>query len=365
MATSDSLIVGVLVTNRVITKLKQGDGNSMRGYVRLVQLSKAAKVTNVTLYYFSAKDVYFSKVVKGTVMDKHGVWKRKLFPLPDVLYDRLASRDVKSLSEKIRHEFDKKGIKKINSISYFNKGDVYTNLLQKKKVSRYLPETEWFKEEKQLKSFLQRHSKVYLKAARGGRGRSVLSIERIGSDEYQFKHYRDDDLFTGNLDFKELFIFIKLFFKKRPFIMQKGIDLLKIDNSNIDFRAELQRNGKGKLSILGITARTGVKNSPITTHSSALTVEHFLEKNLYSPEEIDVLIKRFQTFLFEIYHALEEVYGPFGEIGIDFGLDTNGDIWFIEPNAKSAKVSLYKAYDEETFFQAFLNPLEYAKFICK
>ncbi|MDT8861216.1 YheC/YheD family protein [Alkalihalobacillus sp. MEB130] len=366
MATSDSIIIGVLVTNRVINKLMKGD-HSMRGYDRLVQLSRAAKVANVTLYFFSAKNVFFSKAVKGMVMDEQGVWEKKLFPLPDVLYDRLATRDTKSLSEQIRREFDRKGIKKINSISYFNKGDVYTSLLKNEKVNKYLPESKWFSDEKELITFLKRHPKVYLKAARGGRGRSVLCIESIESNGYQYKYFRDDHLFTGEAsDFHELFTFIQQFFKDRPFIMQKGINLLKIENSNIDFRAELQRNGEGNLGITGITARTGVKNSPITTHSSAYTLEQFFEKVLYyRPEEIYLIKDRFQTFLYDMYEAIEEIYGPFGEIGIDFGLDTNGDIWFIEPNAKSAKVSLYKAYDQETYFQAFLNPIEYAKFIMK
>lgn len=44
-------------------------------------------------------------------------------------------------------------------------------------------------------------------------------------------------------------------------------------------------------------------------------------------------------------------------------MDDQGDLWLIECNAKSAKVSLCKAYDEETVKKAFLNPLEYAKFI--
>ena len=64
-----------------------------------------------------------------------------------------------------------------------------------------------------------------------------------------------------------------------------------------------------------------------------------------------------------IYHSLEESYGSFGEIGIDFGIDSSDHIWFIEPNARSAKVSLMKAFDETTYHQSFLNPLEYAKYL--
>ena len=64
-----------------------------------------------------------------------------------------------------------------------------------------------------------------------------------------------------------------------------------------------------------------------------------------------------------MYSALEKIYGTFGEIGLDFGIDKKGEIWFIEPNAKSAKVSFQKAFGRRTFHQAFRNPLEFAKYL--
>ncbi|GAB7388720.1 hypothetical protein BSNK01_25580 [Bacillaceae bacterium] len=84
---------------------------------------------------------------------------------------------------------------------------------------------------------------------------------------------------------------------------------------------------------------------------------------MYSDREIQRLTQMMHEFLFSIYEAIEQVYGNFGEIGIDFGLDRDGKLWFIEPNSKSAKVSLMKAYDAQTVRRAFLNPLNYAKYL--
>ena len=50
-------------------------------------------------------------------------------------------------------------------------------------------------------------------------------------------------------------------------------------------------------------------------------------------------------------------------MGIDFGLDQQGGIWFIESNAKPAKDSLYQSFDRKTIQSSFLNPLEYAKYL--
>lgn len=82
----------------------------------------------------------------------------------------------------------------------------------------------------------------------------------------------------------------------------------------------------------------------------------------YSNEEINDLKLRLNKFLINAYSSIEDIYGPVGDIGIDVGLDKKGRLWFIECNSRSLKVSLFKAYDEETINQSFLNILEYAKY---
>lgn len=64
-----------------------------------------------------------------------------------------------------------------------------------------------------------------------------------------------------------------------------------------------------------------------------------------------------------MYQSIEQEYGQIGELGIDFAIDKEGKLWFIEANSQSAKVSLMKAYDAVNVEKAFLNPLEYAKFL--
>ena len=82
-----------------------------------------------------------------------------------------------------------------------------------------------------------------------------------------------------------------------------------------------------------------------------------------SANEVQKLKKKIEQFLITAYTCIEKSYGTFGEIGIDFALDTDGKIWFIEANAKPAKDALYQAYDRETIRKAFQYPLEYAKYI--
>jgi predicted ATP-grasp superfamily ATP-dependent carboligase len=114
--------------------------------------------------------------------------------------------------------------------------------------------------------------------------------------------------------------------------------------------------------------RVGKERAPITSTRSGSKVyrfEEFFYRILhYRGEQIDELKSRVDKFLLMTYKYIEELYGTFGEIGIDFAIDNDGKIWFIECNAKPGKDTVYLSYDEETAKNAFLKPLKYAMYLC-
>jgi hypothetical protein len=253
---------------------------------------------------------------------------------------------------------------KINSKSYFNKWEVYRDLSPIPQVREYLPDTKLYENETDLAEFLETYHEAYLKGVRGGRGRWIFRV--LKQPEGKFKYsYHVNKIVNGQADnWDDLVRKIHKFYRNRTFVIQQAIDLIRINDGKIDFRAEMQRDGMGELKIIGVSARIGKSKSPITIHSSAYPIEVFFEKFLRQSEDAThQLVEKIYQFLFTIYTTLEQVYGTFGEIGIDFGLDKNEKIWLLEPNSKSSKVSLKKAYDEKTYHQAFVNPLKFAKFL--
>ncbi|MFS0821130.1 YheC/YheD family protein [Bacillus sp. 1P02SD] len=359
-------LVGTFINNSVIKKLNK-QNYEFTSYKRLQELAKASVEAGVTLFFFSINDFDFKKnVILGTSFDiNSNQWKQDYFPLPDVLYNRrTGGKSSKFITKRIEDVLDKHQVIKFNSQSYFNKWEIYRDLSQIKRVRKYLPYSVLYQEERDLRELLQKYNEVYLKGVRGGRGRWIFRIQKKPNGKFEYS-YHLDKRFTGQAEsWKDLVREIYKFFGEREFIIQKGINLIKINDRKVDFRAELQRDGEGKINIIGVCARIGEMQSPITIHSSAYPIEIFFKKFLnYSDIKLKKLMERVYQFLFTIYESLEKVYGTFGEIGIDFGIDQEGEIWFIEPNSKSAKVSLMKAYDQETFHQAFLNPLLFSKYL--
>lgn len=358
-------VIAVLVDHTVIRKMKKQNSN-FRSYIRVKELAKASNESQVTLYFFSINQFDFLKnTIKGMYYCfKRNIWKQKEFPLPNILYNRRGDKKNDPTFKRIAAVFENHGVININSQSYFNKWDVYETLQQYPEVMDYLPRTEFFVTEEDISFFLDHYNEAYLKGVRGGRGKWIFYVKKVPDQGYYYSYFTSE-LVEGtvkNLD--SLYKEIHSFFKNQNFVIQEAIDLIQIKDSKVDFRAELQRNGNGELTILGISARVGLSNSPITIHSSAYPIVHFFREIFHYPEEkIAELVENICDFLALIYHSLEESYGSFGEIGIDFGIDTSNHIWFIEPNARSAKVSLMKAFDETTYHQSFLNPLEYAKYL--
>ena len=157
------------------------------------------------------------------------------------------------------------------------------------------------------------------------------------------------------------------FFAHKPFIIQKPIDLLKKGQCIIDFRSEVQKNKNGQLIVTGTTARIGKPRSPIASNTHKedyYTFEKFMKDTMqFDAQRAYLFEEKINRFLQTVFRAVEQVYGPFGEMGIDFGLDMQGHLWLIECNSKSAKVALYNAFGRQKVRISFRNMLQYAKYL--
>lgn len=363
-------IIGVFISNHHIHKLnKHIERFKTSGrYIRYIELVKANQEMKTTLYFFSNKNVDFVKnEIIGTYFDtKKEQWKKKNFPIPDVLYDKGGGGG--KIAEKIRVRFKDLGVKSINGQHYFDKWDVYDRLKGHKNIQAHLPKTIKGEGIDDVQKALQHSIKIYVKARKGSRGKKVMRIIKKKNDTFQLSYCRHDEACVQNVKtMTDLAKIIQDFFQGTTFIIQEAIDLIQVQQCIVDLRGELQKDGEGKLKIAGISVRIGRPHSPIA--SNTLKTHYypfdtfFKEHMKLSVDEIANLKRQSNRFLLKVYRCIEKVYGSFGEMGIDFGLDKNGKLWFIECNAKSAKSALYNAFDATTIKKAFSHPLQYAKYL--
>lgn len=358
-------VIGIFTSRRYIQQL-----SLQLPSFRSTEIEKANHLANTILYYFCINDIDGKQLqIRGTYYDpRNKKWRLNTFPFPNVLYDRRSGRvsTTNKRHRQIGEELKKLPIKKINSVHYFDKLDLHQTLHKDEEVRDYLPVTKPYKKLSDLANMMKQSQAVYIKSCIGSMGKRVMRIEKGSRKGYICSFYTDRLVQQRVNSLRSAHRIIRFFFSEDKVLIQRAINLLQFHGGNIDMRATVQRNGKGELEINSITVRLGQINSPITSTrsgSKVLRFEDFLKRLTWlRRKKIQQLKARVETFLFTIYTRIEQSYGTFGEMGIDFGLDKKGRIWFIESNAKPAKDSLYQSFDRKTIQSSFLNPLKYAKY---
>jgi len=357
------VFVGVFVRQSVIKKLEKQEN-----VFRLQRLAKANETAKTILYIFSIEDVNFEGLsITGTYYNSQKKqWEKGVFPFPDVLYNRKGNGGINT--KKVRQLVKDLKIRMLNPVNDFDKWELYQKLSAINGVQDYLPATIKYNSVKDLRQMLTRYRCIYLKATVGRNATTVMRLRHV-DDGYEASFVDDSIRTLKTSRWNEIVGLVQAFYGNREFLIQEGIPVYSISGQNVDMRAELQRNGKGKLEVTYISVRVGLKDSPVTstrTESSVIGLNDFLlNKMRLSDGEYNRVLADMKNFLVTIYESVESIYGQFGELGIDFALDSTLKLWLIECNAKSAKMALILSSDEETIRQVFLNPLEYAKYIAK
>lgn len=361
------VIIGVFITRKHAKELVTMNPRlvSSHRYIRFIELAKASQGMDVSLYFFADGHVHFeNKYVVGLYYDFiQSIWRFKKFPFPHVLYDR--GGGISNKSKAVIKKFREQGVENINGRHFFDKWDLYNRLSKLETMQSYLPVTIKGEKARDVVQVLNRYGRVYVKARRGSCGTGVIRIEKLGDDRFRYHYSYGSSLFSGTVTELDLIKIIDHYFAHYPFIIQKPIDLIKKEQSIIDFRSEVQKNAKGQIFVFGTTARIGRPRAPIasnTREEDYYPFEKFVKDtmNLRGLKAFE-LQARVNRFLLTVFRAVEQVYGPFGEMGIDFGIDTQGRLWLIECNSKSAKVALYHAFGQQKVRQSFRNLLLYAQ----
>ncbi|ADU31069.1 YheC/YheD family protein [Evansella cellulosilytica] len=364
--------IGVLLNQKTINRLLKKQ-KLLKKNLKIYYLVERNKNMNTKLYFFSLKNIdYLQLRIKGTFYNwKKERWEQRHFPFPDVFYNRVA----KGLESKTTHiivfkrKLNELNVKQINPKHDFNKWELYEKLSKGRRGKIKLPKTVLFQEKESLNNMLKKYTSVYVKDVKGRRGKSVLKITKLNNGQFECKQFtsRVKTITLGNLD--ETLQYIKTIFTKKNFIIQQAIQLETYKDAIFDMRAEVQRNGKGKLVVAGIPVRVAHSNSPVTSSRTKTNIfpfkQFFVNKLGYSTKQYLDFNEKVTTFLENVYRSVEKKYGRFGELGIDFALDKKGNLWLIECNATSGKRAFIQAYDDQSIQNLQGNVLSYAKWLVR
>lgn len=306
----------------------------------LEECSISTRNRGVFLTVFSPEGINLkAKKITGFFFDKKK-WNKAIFPLPDVIYNRITSRRVERHPQ-LQDQLTR--LRKVYGVAIFNetfldKQHVHQLLFQDKTIRHLLPETYPY-QAKLIRPMLNRYGTVYIKPNKGSLGKGVIRLTRH-SGHYTLQYTTDGGTLTRTaLSLKEVFLFLQRRTTRSSYVIQQGLRLVQIRGRPVDFRVLVQRNQRGKWTITSTVGRIANDRNIVSNLARGGTLrkasEALAEVGNVPNKPTAAHLRRLTL---NIVHAFDQqVQGHFAELGIDLALDQNGRFWLLEINSKPSK----------------------------
>lgn len=298
---------------------------------------------------FTLHDVNWeAKTIRGMIR-KNGFWQLCTLPLPQCIYNRLATRQgerSESVGTMIRR-CSENGIPFFNE-QFLNKWHVHKALASMQDANEFLPKTICLGEIEELKEMLDEHRFLYAKPANGSMGRGVYRIRR-GPAGYQLASSQSAKI---HKDLPSLHRALKKIGKGKSYLLQQGLKLIRIGRSTTDFRVLVQKNRNGQWAVTSMVARIGAGSvvSNVARGGRMIPAQRALASSGSLNHTVRPSPQALQRTALSLAEMLEtSMGGHYAEFGIDLGVDIHGHIWLLEVNSKPSKATstLIKPEGEE------------------
>ncbi len=371
--TEDLLHIGPTIGILINTLPNKESFNPNSPQAELIYLSNIARAMPAQVYIFTPSSIDWENNTTRGYVYKHtslnsGVWQSSIYPLPDVVYDRISTRssEARSITKMTKKKLMSLPYLEYFNPSFLNKWRVYQLLSSNDYLLGYMPETRILNQEN-LSTMLAKYPQLYIKPSNGSLGKGIIKADSNGNGKSFYtifgsvtQHGKAD----SPLDFLKRTHSKR---KKKPYIVQQGIELAKYKDSAFDIRIIYQKNEAGQWVISKKFVRVAPHGSSISNLSSGGRVERSrtVLANVFNKNKslIDAKNKEMKNLCEAVATTLEESsQKTFGELGLDIGIDKHGRLWLIEVNSKPRKTT-ESEISKNIVYNTFKRPLEYAIYL--
>lgn len=302
---------------------------------------------------------------------EYGTWVHKWLPRPDIVYDRSFTHDRK---QQLRKQRLLSRLSAEHPFIYLTRGlagkwAVYQALRNCPEAAVHLPETVLYEGPSQLAEWLRAHEgEAFLKPRNGTHGKRTLYVKLLSQGEEIRIMGRSgrNTVFRRRFPLRKAGLeWIDRFAGTRPFLIQPYLQLNSAAGEPFDVRALMQKNEKGAWSLTGMAVRAGQKDTLTSNLHGGGTAHRALpflirEFGEDGGKAADNTIRKLSLL---IPQYLETHFGRLAELGLDFGVDRQGNVWLLEVNSKPGRSSFFRIGDPESAKKSFENPISYARYL--
>jgi len=354
----NKVIVGVLTTPKKsgIHPLPEGKDSKLKR-----EMVDAATEKGIFMYFFYPQDFSWAKetVIGHTCSypnSKKGEWVRGMFPLPDIVYNRLSyrknesQREVQDLLFRLENNSN---IYLFNS-RFLNKWEVHNTLSHNSLSIDLVPETQLFNKDN-LGGLLNKYPELFIKPTNNSIGKGIIKIKHKFDDCYLFQQADSKTKWNRCTSINQLYRSLKSIINyEDKYMIQKGIDLATFNGRVFDLRTEVQKDGKGKWVFTGVGVRIAARGKFVTHVPNGGSKADYNEiiKRVFGYAIKEDLDRQLMNISSIIPYVLEKSLAlSLGIISIDIGINKSGIMQVIEVNSKPA------SFDENDIRKRHLSNL--------
>lgn len=202
-------------------------------------------------------------------------------------------------------------------------------LLKHASVAARIPETRKFSEP-QLSRMLARYGSVVAKPTTGTGGGGLILIYKKGKGYA----YHSQQAIRYVSSFGALLTAVNRMRNKRSYLLQRAIRLAQINGRPLDYRVKIvNRGGKWIIrAMVGRLARPGLFVTNLCKGGTQLRADYAIRRSLHvSPAKLK---KEMLSLTHHCTGMLVRSFPGLGQLGFDYGVDSQGKIWILEVNTQ-------------------------------
>jgi len=341
--------IGIMLDWGIMQRGIKGD----KSYERLPYYVEIGKELGLEPVFFHPRHVFpGDEKVKGFFWNGNRLIPRLVY-IPRVIHNRVLTGDGRSRST-IQRLSRKKTV--FNGLVVRDKRKVHQMLWKNQEIRQHLPHTVPYSGE-QLRQFLDKYRIVYVKPSIGSVGIGVARIERHGN-EYRFISSKKQRSLTRN----QLLAVVRKWVGNKRFLIQQGIPLARYRGKTFDIRVSVQKNGDREWTVSGLVAKVANQQNKLSNLSRggrAVPLTEAIAETL-PPEAHPQIVEKISEAAVKIAMQYGNHFPSLADLGMDMGIDDQGNPYLIEVNVRDQRYSFFKAGEKAMFKQTYRHPLEYA-----
>ncbi|WP_194165612.1 YheC/YheD family protein [Oceanobacillus sp. CFH 90083] len=292
-------------------------------------ISLVAKAKGIDIIYFQVGDIdQENHKINGKILIDNE-WVNITTNIPKVI-------DVSAFSLKHKEEIaylNKRSVLTENGKKRMTKATLQKRLLEDDHFKKYIIPSQDCSSFSVVEEYLNLYNTVIIKPVSGQKGQGIYKVNKQNENQYELSYQQSKKI----VSLKELNEFFNqdIISTGKKHLVQKFISSTTPDGSPFDIRVHLEKNNKGEWTIPKMFVRIGLGQkvtSNISQGGGSSDANIFFQT--YYKELTDDILGQLEQLGYDIAAKIEKLRSTeLMTMGLDVGMDTNGDLYIFEVNS--------------------------------